>query len=139
MKLLPLLMLPMLAAIACSTPVEEAPAELQFAAEAAAYDRGDTVRILLHNQSSFELGYNFCMGSLERIVGGSWVETRRWSGAGICPAIMLVLEPGGVAVARQPILDFMPPGTYRFRHSVAWPLSGGWVTITTRPFLIRGD
>lgn len=112
------------------------PDTISFEVPKAAWERDDTIQVILRNRTHRSLGYNLCFKVLERRVDGEWVRVQSMPGNTACTAELRVLEPGQEASGGQIVFSFIPGGTYRFRTSVEWPLSEGNVTLTSNAFVI---
>lgn len=127
--------IPALAALlaACSGGPSEpaAPGHVRFAALAASYRAGDTVRAELTNTGDTGVGYSFCDSRLERMEAFGWAVTERDAGPMPCLDILYTLKPGETAPTFRVLPADTEPGTYRLRMEV----SGG--VVRTGPFTVR--
>ncbi len=96
---------------------------------------GDQVTLTLTNRSNQQLGYNLCPVSLERQEGERW-ESRPELPAEVCTMELRMLAAGASATYDH-TLPAIPPGTYRFRLGVEWPMNGGQVNIASEPFEVQ--
>lgn len=107
--------------VSCTEPTGP-PEDLRLMVAAGPYMVGDTIQLELRNGTFLEAGYNLCFAELERRSGGAWERIRRADPELLCFAVLRSLPPGARAVENQAVEDWMPAGTYRFRHDVEWPI-----------------
>ncbi|MFO7892312.1 MAG: hypothetical protein R6U63_01145 [Longimicrobiales bacterium] len=97
------------------------PEGIVFSTTDTVWTKGDTITILLANESTETLGYNFCMGVLERWTNSGWTGVERYPYDVACIMELDPLEPGQSVFAEIVAYPFMDPGTYRFRTWIEWP------------------
>lgn len=121
-------------------PDAAVPEGIVFSATDTVWTRGDTVTILLANESEETLGYNFCMGVLERWSNRGWTGVERYPYDVVCIMEPDPLEPGQSVLAEIVAYPFMEPGAYRFRTWIDWPRSfqGAETEIISSGFRIMG-
>ena len=101
------------------------PPGIEFSVEQSAYSLGDTITILLANESDRTILYNLCHATMERAGAGGWDGVSRSSPdpAGAlfyCPDIGYDLRPSASVTANQPVIEEMLSGVYRFQVDVRW-------------------
>lgn len=132
--------IPALAALlaACSAGPSEpaAPGHVRFAALAASYRAGDTVRAELRNTGETGVGYNFCDSRLERREAFGWALAQGDSGPVACLDILYNLKPGETAPTFRVLPAGIAPGTYRLRMEVSVGTTRDGV-VRTEPFTVR--
>lgn len=101
------------------------PPGIEFSVEQGPYSLGDTITMVLANESDLTILYNWCHVAMERDSAGGWegVSRRPMDPAGglfFCPDIGISLRPGGSASGRQPLIEEMESGVYRFQLEVRW-------------------
>ncbi len=101
----------------------DGPAGLAYTVQPVAAAPGGTAVLTLHNGTGEPIGYNLCVGALERLGGGLWVPAL--SAANSCPPEWHRLEPGQQASAEAALPPGLEAGDYRFVTKVDAPL-GGW-------------
>jgi hypothetical protein len=119
--------------------VQDAPAGLAYTVQPVAAVPGGNATLTLHNGTGEPIGYNLCVGALERLGGGLWVPAL--SSANSCPPLWHTLEPGQHASAEAALPAGLEAGDYRFVTKVDVPL-GGWPEADVRsdPFTVAaGD
>jgi len=94
---------------------------------------GGPATLTLTNRSDQPLGYNLCPAALERQLGDDW-EERPERPAEFCTMELRTLDPGASGTFEHTLPAPLPPGTYRFRVGVEWPLGEGWVDVVSEPF-----
>lgn len=110
--------------------------DLTFSVTRSEWAPGDTIRVLLRNDSDQALGYNLCMKVLERRIDGQWRSVQSLPENTACTLQLDVLDPGESALGGLVVHSFIEPGTYRFRTSVEWPLSDGNRELVTNQFRV---
>jgi hypothetical protein len=103
--------------------VNEAPAGLSYTVQPASALPGGSATVTLHNGTGEPVGYNLCVGALERHGGGLWVPAL--SAANGCPPDRYTLEPGQQASAEALLPPGLEAGDYRFVTTVDAP-AGSW-------------
>lgn len=119
-----------------ATPLEPArPGGLEYTVDSAIAAPGESVAVSLHNRSAAPIGYNLCIGALERLRGPLWIPAL--SAANACPDTWTTLEPGQQASAEAPLPTGLGPGDYRFVTRLKVPPDGLPVTqVRSDPFSI---
>jgi hypothetical protein len=102
--------------------VERGRESIRFAVAGSAFASGDTIVATLGNRSDRMLGYNLCLAILERQTPSDWQQVPRNSPEFFCPLSFNPLGPGELDSLTQPVLETFPPGAYRFRTEIAWPV-----------------
>jgi hypothetical protein len=92
--------------------------EVSLTTDAAEYQPGDTVQLLLRNQGLQEVGYNLCYVRLERQEGDGWAHTPHLGEDEVCPAIQYSLEAHAHADGTLRLPKELPAGEYRVVHDV---------------------
>ena len=82
-----------------------------LAVEPEAAQPGDSVELLLRNESGEAIGYNLCTTRLERGENGEWV---RLPPDRVCTRELRTLAPGEVARYPVALAADLDPGSYRF-------------------------
>jgi hypothetical protein len=104
-----------LGACTASAGSGDAASDLTLAVEPATVAAGDSVTLILGNESASAIGYNLCTSSLERQTDGSWqpLPSDR-----VCTMELRTLEPG--AQTRYPLSlpAALESGEYRYRTTV---------------------
>ena len=122
-------------AAACSPAARGASAEadIVFSVEPARVRAGETVTLVLRNQSSDTLGYNLCSSALEREANGQWqpVPSDR-----MCTMELRMLTPGESARYPVALEASVGAGPYRFVTSVERMGSGTRASVTSAPFAV---
>lgn len=103
----------------------DADADLIFSVTGAEWATGDTIQVVLRNESSRRLGYNLCTKTLERRVDGQWGSVQSLPENTVCTLQLEILDAGESALGGLVVHPFIEPGTYRFRTRVEWPLRDG--------------
>jgi hypothetical protein len=103
--------------------VRDAPAGLNYTVQPASAVPGGSAILTLHNGTAEPIGYNLCVGALERRGGGLWVPAL--SAANACPPDRSTLEPGEQASAEAVLPPGLEPGDYRFVTTIDAP-AGSW-------------
>jgi hypothetical protein len=98
---------------------------------------GGVVELTLTNRSSQSLGYNLCPASLEERDGGSW-RLRPEPLVEACTMELRTLDPGTAASFSHTLPMALPPGTYRMRTRVEWPLGGQAHGVPSSSFEVTG-
>lgn len=98
---------------------------------------GDTATLLLANNTGEAIGYNLCLGYLERHDGRSWRSVRKMPEGSACTLALYVLPQGDSAVHHQPIHTFLERGVYRLRDRIQWIGAGGEAEIISNGFRVR--
>jgi hypothetical protein len=103
--------------------VQDAPAGLAYTVQPVAAVPGGSATLTLHNATGEPIGYNLCVGALERLGGGLWVPAL--SAANGCPPVSFTLAPGEQASAEATLPAGLEAGEYRFVTQVGatghWP------------------
>ena len=106
-----------------------------FETAAAEYAPGSEVSARLENGSDGDVGYNLCFTNVES-KADAWGAVGRPDGeTRFCQAILLGLEPGGVAEAAVPLPADLPAGEYRLVTEVE--LENDQRVEVTAPFEVR--
>lgn len=116
--------------------------EVSLSTDAATYQPGDTVQLLLRNQGIQEVGYNLCFARLERQEGGAWVHTPHLGEGEACPAIQESLRGGARADGTLRLPTELPAGEYRVVHDVDTREKDSegrsvHVTVASGPFVVE--
>jgi hypothetical protein len=110
-----------LAACTTSAGSGDSASDVTLAVEPGAASAGDSVTLVLANESASVIGYNLCTSSLERQSNGTWqpVPSDR-----VCTMELRSLETG--AQARYPLSlpDGLEAGEYRYRTTVELMATG---------------
>lgn len=96
---------------------------------------GDTITLVLRNDSQDELGYNLCTSSLHRRTGeGAWdpIASER-----VCTLELRSLSPRQRATLRLDLPQNLAPGTYRFETAVERLELSVRQTVTSEPFTLE--
>ena len=107
-----------------------------FSVEQESYRLGDTIRIVLANESDRYGETNLCAITMERWGAEVWERVSRRSPSPIplaCPDMGIALPPGRSFVTPQPVIREMEAGVYRFRGYLYWS------EIRTRTALITNE
>lgn len=144
MRLVPLILLAVFY-LGCSEPTGVAsqppaardaePGGLALTADAEAYARGDTAHLTLRNgtEATYGMGVLEC-AALQRPAGDGWEQSPAGNER-VCIQVYRYLAPGETMEA-DVALD-VPPGTYRFTHSVAREGGDAGEAVATEPFEVR--
>jgi hypothetical protein len=108
---------------------------LQLQVDRSVASPGGEIRITLTNGSNAQVGYNLCVASLERLMGGEWAAVPE-SPAEVCTMELRTLAPGGTDRFTHTVPSGLGAGTYRFATRVEAPLGGGMVTVRSGRFEI---
>jgi hypothetical protein len=121
--------------LACA-PHATGGAGLEFAELGVQPDRmppGAALELTLTNRSVHPLGYNLCPSVIERRVGDDW-QLHPEPLAEACTMELRTLAPGASGSFRHTLPAALPPGRYRFRTGVEWPLGESWVGVISSTF-----
>lgn len=107
--------------------------DVSLAVEPAAASTGESITLLLRNESSGAIGYNLCTSGLERQVGGDWqaVPSDR-----VCTMELRTLEPGQQARHAAELPGGLPPGRYRYHTTVERLGAGLRDAVRSEPFRV---
>jgi hypothetical protein len=129
--------------LACDSPRvgpmqrSDTTAGVTFSVQDTSFKQGDTIAVVLKNESAYTLGYNLCLVDLERKENTGWKTVQRFPNDAACIAVLKALEPRTEANGYQIVYAFIQPGLYRFRGSVDLPVGGGrQVSIVSNSFRI---
>ena len=120
------------------------PPGIEFSVEQRPYGLGDTITIVLRNDSDRAIMYNLCHAVMERRDAEGWrnVSRRPPDPTGaifFCPDVGILLASGRSSSAPQPVLKEMEGGIYRLRTDVFWGGLGGVETVLiTNEFRVSG-
>jgi hypothetical protein len=121
----------------CSLLDENAPSDIDFEVERAAYEAGDAVELVLLNRTEGEVGYNLSCSALERRVGMKWINAYAGSEDGrICLTYLQLLAADTAALYDYPLESWFPSGRYRFKTSVEDTRTGERYALTSPTFKI---
>jgi hypothetical protein len=93
---------------------------------------GGNVELRLTNRSAHSLGYNLCTSALERSQGDGWGEGVPLNEA--CTMELRTLAPGASAAFSGTLPAAVPPGIWRVRSRIEWPLGQDMVGVASEPF-----
>lgn len=128
-----LLLAALLAICACGPSLQPGESsDVTLSAEPATVSAGESVTLILRNDSPSEVGYNLCASGLERRAGGSWtpVPSDR-----VCTMELRMLAAGADARYELELPEGLEVGEYRFTTSVH-QLAGG-ETVPVRSGVVR--
>lgn len=130
------LMLVATAIVACTTAGSRAgSSDVALTVTPESAEPGDTVTLVLRNDSQDELGYNLCTSELSRQTGDdAWdpVPSDR-----ACTMELRSLSPRQRATFRIDLPADLAPGTYRFETSVERMARNARETVATEPFTVE--
>ncbi|CAM3441138.1 hypothetical protein G4177_32195 [Corallococcus sp. ZKHCc1 1396] len=92
--------------------------EVSLTTDAATYQPGDTVQLLLQNEGLREVGYNLCVVRLELQEDSGWSHTPHLGETEACPLILHTLERRAQAQGTLRLPDTLRAGEYRVVHDV---------------------
>ncbi|SEN28687.1 hypothetical protein SAMN05444354_13657 [Stigmatella aurantiaca] len=93
--------------------------EVSLTTDATAYQPGDTVQLLLQNQGTPKVGYNFCIVRIERREeDAGWTHTPHLGEDEACPAMSQTLKGGAQAQGTLRLPVELRAGEYRIVHEV---------------------
>jgi len=118
-------------------PEGSTPEGIGFAVRDTLVGTGDTVTLVLTNGTAREIGYNLCVGQLERWDGNGWRGVRKMPENSACILPLYTLTPGDSAQYLQPVYDFIEGGSYRFRDTIEWLGDGGRAEVISNGFRVR--
>jgi hypothetical protein len=130
--LAPLAILLLCACAAVSVPVS-ASGEVRLGVEPQTLSAGDTLVLVLSNDSSSSVFYNLCHSVLERRTGERWEQV---TSDRICTMELRTLEPGRQVRYPLQVPPSTSPGEYRYATRIE-EISSGWHEIVrTMPFRV---
>ena len=102
-----------------------APPGVGFSVEQKPYGEGDTITMVLRNESDRTIHANLCATTMERAGAEGWegVSRRSQDPDAIpfaCYDFAPALQPGGSFTSPQPVIPQMEAGVYRFRGEADW-------------------
>ena len=118
-------------------PRGSTPEGIGFAVRDTLFGPGDSITLALTNGTAREIGYNLCLGRLERWDGKSWRSVQRRPDDSECTLPLYHLTPGDSVQYRQPVYAFIEGGTYRFRDSIEWLGDGSRAEVISNGFRVR--
>jgi hypothetical protein len=126
MRILLLLALAVLVACGRSFRSSDEARAVHLAAEPSTLAPGDSLTLLLRNDSTAPVGYNLCTSALERRDGNAWrdVPSNR-----VCTMELRRLPTGAMARYTVRIDPENPPGEYRFGTGVE--IEGARIVVRT--------
>lgn len=110
-----ILLTAMLLLSACGQALQNGSGPVSLTVEPPTAAPGDSVTLILRNDSPAAVGYNLCSGTLEMNAAGGW---QRVPSDRVCTMEIRILAPGEVTrypLALEPGLE---PGDYRYVTSV---------------------
>ena len=111
----------LLAACALPTGGDDDP-NVAYDVDRASYGRDEAVSTVMVNHTGEVAGYNLCIATLERRVGGGFRRVER-TPEHPCAMVMFSLQPGETATFTEPASAYPGPGVYRLRTTVESPVS----------------
>ena len=118
-------------------PKSRTPEGIGFETHETLFTTGDTVILTLTNSSHRWIGYNLCGSDLEVRKESRWERVRKMPENSACTDVLNLLPPGGSDEYRQPVYNFIEPGTYRFRDEIQWMDSGAEFEVISNGFRVR--
>ncbi|MBW3535250.1 MAG: hypothetical protein KY453_08565 [Gemmatimonadetes bacterium] len=114
------------------------PEEIVLRPTRTSFAPGEAMDLELWNRSRDAMGFNACSGLiLERRLGGdAWDRVSHQPPGTACTLQLDALEPDRSTLVRIPPPDGLPPGVYRVRMHVEWPLGDGRVEVRSPPFSV---
>ena len=106
----------------------EAPAGVAYSVQPGSAVPGGSAVVTLRNGSNEPIGYNLCIGALERREADLWVPAL--SSANACSPALSMLAPGEEASAETALPAGLEGGDYRFVTQVG--LAGNWARSQVR-------
>jgi hypothetical protein len=130
--LAPFTVLLLCACAAVSVPVS-AGGGVRLGVEPQALAAGDTLVVVLSNDSSSAVFYNLCHSVLERKSGEKWEQV---PSDRICTMELRTLEPGKQVRYPLQVPPSTPPGEYRYATRIEDIGSGAHEIVRTTPFRV---
>lgn len=125
----------LLALTACGQALQNGAGPVSLMVEPQTVAPGDSLTLILRNDSPAEIGYNLCSSGLEQNVDGGWrtVPSER-----VCTMELRMLAPG--EVARYPLqLELgLAPGDYRYVTQAGSMEGGDRGPVRSAPFRVTG-
>jgi hypothetical protein len=109
---------------------------VRYEADRTAYTSADSVTTVLRNESDRDVGYNLCVATLEKRMGGGWIAVQR-NPEHPCTMPLYALRPGETATFREPASRYPGDGVYRLRTRIETPISGRALDVVTGAFEVR--
>lgn len=130
-------LIPTLVLWGACTPMssESPPADLVLRVAPATVEPGDSVTLVLVNESSGAIGYNLCTSALQRQSGGEW---QRVASERVCTLELRTLEPGNEDDYTLTLPEDLAAGEYRFITSIERMATGDRVGLTSEPIQVGG-
>jgi hypothetical protein len=100
------------------------------------YAPGQTLRLILRNETQHPLGYNLCLSTLERREGEQWVAVPPDPDE-ICTTHLAVLLPGGETHYDFTLAAALPAGQFRYRTSIENMGTNQTAPHTSPPFQVQ--
>jgi hypothetical protein len=124
--------------VACGLVTDEsnAPPGIKLLVSPTALTVTDTLHLSLSNVSTARAGYNLCFVSLDRKVADRWAAFPSASSRP-CTMELRVLLPGQTARSVLVLPGSVPPGTYRVRTGIEWPLNSRQHEVISEQFSVR--
>lgn len=127
-----------LTACASSSQGTVSPEEIVLRPARTSFAAGESLDLEFWNRSDRPLGYNACSGLIleRRLSGSEWDRVSYLPPGTACTLQLDVLQPSRSTLLRMPLTEPLPPGAYRVRMHVEWPLGNGRVEVRSDPFSV---
>ena len=124
-----------LAAACTSTQSQASPDDdgVSLAHSPAAPSPGESVTLVLRNESDAAIGYNLCTSGLFRQSGAEWEQVPEDR---ICTLELRILPPGEQADFTLQLPLGLESGTYRYQTSIDGPGTGESGQVSAPPFAV---
>lgn len=125
----------LLALTGCTQALQNGAGPVSLMVEPQALAPGDSLTLILRNDSQTEIGYNLCSSGLEQNADGGW---RTVPSDRVCTMELRMLAPG--EVARYPLeLELgLTPGEYRYVTQAGSLEGGDRGPVRSAPFRVTG-
>ena len=117
---------------ACSSTTGINASDVELEVQAAAYDVGDVIQLVVQNHAAAPVKYSFCEAYRELRSGAEWMSIQPLR---LCAPYRPVLKPGAAIDLEFPVSADWQPGEYRISMPVE--ISGEDVRIHTSTFTVR--
>jgi hypothetical protein len=91
--------------------------DVNLGIEAARFQPGAEVTLVLENHSEEDVGHNLCFHALERRSNDDWAAAEEQEDR-VCTLVLHILPPGDTARYDTTLPDPLPAGEYRYRVTV---------------------
>jgi hypothetical protein len=123
------------ACLASTAPVQTL-TFVSFSAAPTTAAPGDTLHLVLANNSRASIAVNLCSVRLERQDGNAWVPVSD-SMSQICQLFLHTLSPGDRDTGAKALGSSLASGTYRLQTNVEVPGQQGMASLTTNSFAVQ--